>query len=124
MRLSSSFRLRPPYTFGSRRASTSRFAPFRTRTCISRSPDERIQSGPDLVRLARFDPRAVLAEQDQVDRVARALLVAEQRIPGAVPVDRDRLRVELPLDGGRVPPGEAEGRQQPERDRFAVRQLE
>src|SRR6476661_6151928 len=105
MRLSSSFRLTPPYIFGSRRASTSRFAPFRTRTCISGSPDERIQSRPDLVRRTRFDPRAVLAEQDEVDRVACALLVAEQRRPGAVAVDRDRLRVELPLDGGRVPIG-------------------
>src|SRR5690348_107197 len=125
MRLSSSFRLRPPYIFGSRRASTSRFAPFRTRTCISdQSPDERIQRGSNLARRPSLDDRPVVAEEHEVDRLAGALLVAEQRVPGAVAVDGDRLRIELPLDPARIAAREPERRHQAERDRIAVRQLE
>src|SRR4051812_10153069 len=113
----------PPYIFGSRRASTSRFAPLRTSTCI-RSVDERIQSGPHDVRGSGLDARAVVAEEDEIDRLSGALLVAEQRLPGALPVDRDRLRVELGLDLRGTPRREPERCEQAESDCVAVRQLE
>ena len=78
---------------------------------------------PHLVGRTRLDVGAVVAEQHEVDRVAGALLVAEQRLPGALGVDVNGLRGELGLDLRRVAAREPQRREQPERDRLAVRQV-
>jgi len=65
--------LRPPYTAGSRRASASRLAPLRTRTCISGGM-KRIQGGTNLVSGSRIDVGPVIAEQDEIDRGAAPFL--------------------------------------------------
>src|SRR6266480_2276254 len=94
--------LRPPYILASRRPSTSRFTPLRTTTCIaapySASDDQTLELTAHLCRGMRLDVRAGVAEEDQVDRVAASLLVAQERLPGALRVDAHRLRVELPFD--------------------------
>src|SRR5919201_795640 len=82
------------------------------------------QLPPHVGRRPRFDDRAAGAEQHDVDRVADAFLVALERRPRALDVDAHGTRCELRLDLRGVAPREAEGREQAERDRVAVRQVE
>ena len=55
---------------------------------------------------------------------ARALLVAQQRLPRALGIDAHRLRRELALDRLGVAARQAQRGEQAERDRLAVRQVE
>src|SRR3954468_16957680 len=120
--------LSPPYILASRRPSTSRFTPLRTTTCIAApynaSGDETLELPAHLCCRTLLDARAAVAEEDEVDGVAASLLVAEKRRPRRFWIDAHRLRVELALDGCGVAAGEAQGGEQPERDRLAVRQVE
>src|SRR5438876_12001549 len=59
-----------------------------------------------------------------VDRVPGPFLVAQERLPRTLGVDRRRLRVELALDGRGVPARESQRREEPERDGLAVGQVE
>src|SRR5262245_44510524 len=106
----------------------SRLTPLRTRTCIAEpynaSVDETLELTAHVGARALLDTRTAVAEEDEVDRVAGALLVAQQRLPGALRIDAHRLRVELALDRGRVAAGKAQGGEQPQRDRLAVGQVE
>src|SRR5262249_61873219 len=64
---------------------------------------------------------SVAAERAAPQLTAGGLLVAFQRLPRALAVDLDRCRPQNVLDRIRRPPGEPQGRQQPERDCAAVR---
>ena len=86
--------------------------------------DQPLELAAHVGRVARLDHRAAVAEQDDVDRAAGALLVAQQRLPRALGIDPHRLRRQLALDRLGVAAGQAQRRQQAERDRLAVRQVE
>src|SRR5436189_1817805 len=120
----------PPYVAGSRRPSTLRLTPFSTSTCTRRNLDDRVnlddeafELPPHLVRGPPLDGRAVVGEEDDDDRVARALLVAQERRPGALRVDADGLRAKVALDVGGVAARQAQRGEQPERYRLTVRQV-
>ena len=95
---------------------------MRTSTCTrwSLSGDQLVEGGPDVCLRQLLLVRTVVAEQDDPQP---ALLVAEQSLPGPVAVDANGLRSENRLDRRRVAAGEAQGGQQAERDRPAVREL-
>src|SRR6266545_3591635 len=119
MRVSSSSMDRPPYRSGSRRPSTSRFTPFRTRICTGPNlRDQAVELVADVLCGDVLDARAVLAEQDEAER---ALLVAEERLPGALAVCWHGAGAEELLHHARVAAGEPERGQEAQRDRSAVR---
>src|SRR5437763_1371878 len=103
----------------------SRLTPLSTSTCIRETLcDEPFELAADVGGGTLLDERAVAAEEDEVDRVAGALLVAQERLPRTLGIDAHRLRIELAFDRLRVAAGEAECRKEPERDSLAVRQVE
>src|SRR5262249_43502141 len=87
-------------------------------TLVGDQPVERLAN----IRLRHARREASVApEQDEPQLTAGGLLVAFQRLPRALAVDLDRCRPQNVLDRIRRPPGEPQGRQQPERDCAAVR---
>src|SRR4029079_1315814 len=102
----------------------SRLTPFSTSTCMTRNlRDQALELAAHLVCGPSLDVRAVVAEEDEVDRLTGSLLVAQERLPGALAVDADGLRLELPLDLVRAKPGDPERGEQPERHRLSMRQV-
>src|SRR3954464_5316766 len=94
----------------------SRLTPFSTSTCMPRNlRDQPLELATHLVGRPRLDVRALVTEEDEVDRLTGPLLVAQERLPGALAVDADGLRLELPLDLVRIVTGDPERREQPER---------
>src|SRR4051812_34868970 len=113
----------PPKTVGSRRPSTLRLTPLRTRTRTGAmlSGDQRVEGATDVLgRNGDVEARAVVAEEDEPELAADVLLVALHRRPRLVPVDADRLRREDLLHLTRVASGEAKGGEEAEGDRLAV----
>src|SRR5271163_3305934 len=86
--------------------------------------DQPFELGAHLGCGPRLDVRAVLTEQDEVDLVAGAFLVAQQRFPGAIGVDGYRLRRKPALHFSRVPTRETKRREQPEGHGLAVWKVE
>src|SRR5205085_7548764 len=64
--------------------------------------------------------RTAVAEENEPELAADDLLVALERLPRALTVDAHRCRTEHLLHLADVPSGQAEGSEQPERDRPAV----
>src|SRR5215218_9743456 len=104
MRVSSSSRLRPPYSSGSRRPSTSRFAPFRTsiRTAatLDGAFDQRVERSPNVVvgQLDAGDGASRRLEEHESRASARGLLVAPERCPGPLALGADRPGLEHTFD--------------------------
>src|SRR4051794_15941724 len=88
------------------------------------SGDEAIECGADVLRRPRFHVRAAVAEEDEVDRVAHPFLVAQERLPRALTIDRDGLWVEGLDDRTGFPPTQPQGGEQAERHGLAVREVE
>src|SRR5580765_3435201 len=103
----------------------SRFTPLSTRICIGLGTlcDQPFELTADICSRPRLDAGTGIAEEDEVDLVAGSLLVAQQRLPGALRVDPNRLRCELALDVGGVPARHPQGREQAERDGLPMRQV-
>ena len=97
-----------------------RLTPLRTMTRTGRDSirDQLVERAPHVAgRDGDVPARAVVAEQDEPELAADGLLVALHRLPGALAVDADRLRAEDLLHLADVPAGQAERREQAERDR-------
>src|SRR6266566_5735002 len=100
-----------------------RLTPLRTmtRTGAMLSGDQRVEGAADVVRRhGNVDPRPVVAEQNQPELSADCLLVALQRLPGALAVDANRSRPEQLLHRCRVAAGQAQCCEEAEGDRPPV----
>src|SRR5579884_1607101 len=85
--------------------------------------DQLVQRASNVGRGHRDVPRGPsLLEQDEAELASFDLLVALHRGPGGLAVDAGGLGVEELLDGFRLASGEAERREEAERDRAAVAQ--
>ena len=106
--------------------SMSRLTPFRTRICIAAESTRSAARARAAPRRPAAPRRTGPPSPSRTRLIAspRALLVAQQRLPGPLAVDLHRLRRELALDLRRVAAGQPQRGEQPERDRLAVRQVE
>ena len=102
------FRLTPLRTITRTRGDAIRRSARRARGGRRAAGTGTSQSGPDV------------PEEDEPELAADGLLVALHGLPGLVPVDPDRLRMQELLHLADVPAGQAEGGEQAERDRLAV----
>jgi hypothetical protein len=75
--------------------------------------DEAIESCAHVVSRTCFDDRAIVAEEHEIDGRPGALLVAEERLPGAVAVDLHRTGVERLLDARGVATAQAKRSEEP-----------
>src|SRR5438128_7668140 len=100
-----------------------RLTPLRTmtRTGAMLSGDQLVEGAADvLCGDVDVPARPLVTEQDEPKLAADGLLVALQRLPGALAVDAHRCRPQQLLHLADVLAGQAESREQAERDRLAV----